>query len=158
MRANKTQICKKYIQEADKIIDLMNAIKLYCNQVIQQEEEEDCGGYRGDGCNDPENRPAMGCRRKLEINILDVICRNILIPAESAAVNNTDLMPVDKLGYNMIQVLKQHDQIDFPEEIFRGIDGGSNEPCRKARDIEFDNVRIVEVSSLEELIRLLANQ
>lgn len=114
--ATKTQICEKYIKEADKVITFLDAFKNFCNAVILEEEQEECGCYRGDGANDPENI----CRA----------CPKFYRPAQSVMLLNTELQPAeDSVKDNdflqlvmmvptLLELIDNHDHIKFPAHMF----------------------------------------
>lgn len=143
MKATKTQICNKYIEEADKIISLMNALKTYCNQVIIDEELEECGGYRGDGANDPNNRPNKVSSRT------NAILQNIVVPAEKQANQNDFIYFNNNVSNMLITILKEIDYINFPDGMFE------NKADIQQPHVPFENPRIIEIRSREDLFDML---
>lgn len=107
-KATKTQICEKFISEADKVSNLMAAIKMYCQQVI---DEETCGAYRGDGANDPDNVP------KRKIPHLEAFFESFVKPA-AESVQNNGFIQVGQYDRLLSDVLRDWDKIIFPQGFF----------------------------------------
>lgn len=156
MKATKTQVCNKYIEEADRVICLMNALKTYCNQVITEEEVAECGGYRGDGANDPDNRPT----HRMPQAKANTTLQNLLIPTEKQANQNDFLCFEQSVSGLLNQILEDVDCINFPEEMFGNQAGTQqphlqNRPTCQCRSFE---PKCIQFESFEDLFRYLISR
>lgn len=82
MKVTREQIAERFMDEAERAIVFLNAVKMFCNQVITEEhikeEIANNGGYRGDGANDPDNIP----QKRSEL-----LYKNLVVPAEEAVTD-----------------------------------------------------------------------
>lgn len=96
-KATKTQICEKFISEADKVSNLMMAIKMYCQQVI----------------NDEANIPK-------KISHQEAFFESFVKPA-AESVQNNGLIQVGQYDRLLMGVLRDWDKAVFPAGFFEDL-------------------------------------
>lgn len=94
-KATRTQICEKFISEADRVSSLMAAIKMYCQQVI---DGENCN--QSDGFNSSES------------------FFKTFVQAYAKSTQHNDFIQIDSCDGLLHDILKNYDKIVFPPEFF----------------------------------------
>lgn len=93
-QATKLDICQKFIQEADRVSQLMSVIKTYCQQTINSTYSD-------------------------KVVNLDDFLTHIIHPAIEDVKANNDFIKVEQLDTILIEILRDWDKIIFPQDFFQ---------------------------------------
>ena len=143
--ATKTQICEKYVEESNKMIKFLEAVKQFCNAVVMEEEQEECGYYRGDGANDPENICRRTFNHPRSLDSVEIL-QEVLTPAEDE-VRDNDFLKLTMMVPTLLELIDNHERIKFPASMF---------PQKTQKNPEIQFV-VLEPMDLEQVLRLIHN-
>ena len=93
-QATKLDICQKFIQEADRVSQLMSVIKTYCQQTINSTYSD-------------------------KVINLDDFLTHIIQPTIEDIKANNDFIQVEQLDTILIEILSVWDKIVFPQDFFQ---------------------------------------
>lgn len=90
-QATKLDICQKFIQEADRVSQLMSVIKTYCQQTINSTYSD-------------------------KVINLDDFLTHIIQPTIEDIKANNDFIQIEQIDTILIEILRDWDKIVFPQE------------------------------------------
>lgn len=112
--ATKEQVIEKHIEEFDRIINYVRALKLYCEKVLEENEMSMCEGC-GECFNDPENRPKHVFVRELESDVLFEVA---VKTSEKIQCELNDFLSIEPISENLKCLLESCEDLEFPAEFF----------------------------------------
>ncbi len=122
-KATKAQILQKHIEDFDRAIDYLSAMKIYAKQLIWEEEHIQEHQYGGDGANDPENivrarktQQTYHKHKKMSERLLSLV----VLPTEREQVSKNKFLLMKPFAEDFKELLEHISDMEFPEGMFPG--------------------------------------
>lgn len=120
VKATKTQVLQRHIEDFDRVIDYMSALKIYAKQLIWEDQHSQDQQYCGDGANDPENivmarkNHKTYKHKKMSERLLSLV----VLPAEHEQTSKNGFISVKPFAEDLKEFLEHISEMEFPEEMF----------------------------------------